>query len=294
MKGFRIVGGSVPGTDHTQPGKPAWKNNQDALQFVNGEGLLVAVVCDGCGSTPHSELGARFGAQLCAKTLQVMARYANQAVGSSLISREPRLFLFDVQRSILANLEQTARSLSVDQAEFERTIYEHFLFTIVGVVMTEETVLIFSIGDGAYAVNGDAHIIPPCEGNMPPYIAYQLLPGTMDPIHLDFKMHAHLPTAEVASLLIGTDGTADIIARANELMPVIGTPLGPLSQFWEEERYIENPDAIRRRLAMANREWVDYEVDQDRRLVRYPQIKSGLLRDDTTLVVVRRESREED
>jgi hypothetical protein len=59
--------------------------------------------------------------------------------------------------------------------------------------------------------------------------------------------------------------------------------VGPLSQFWTDDRYFANPDALRRRLTLINRESVRADFES-RRLVRTP----GLLPDDTTVVVLRR------
>jgi serine/threonine protein phosphatase PrpC len=55
-----VATGSVVGRDHGRTGK----NNQDALAYVPLQEGIVAVVCDGCGSQPHSEVGAQLGAQL--------------------------------------------------------------------------------------------------------------------------------------------------------------------------------------------------------------------------------------
>jgi hypothetical protein len=56
-----------------------------------------------------------------------------------------------------------------------------------------------------------------------------------------------------------------------------------LSQFWEEDRYFRNPDALRRRLALINSEYTHLDREAGV-LIREP----GLLPDDTTLVAIRR------
>jgi hypothetical protein len=63
-------------------------------------------------------------------------------------------------------------------------------------------------------------------------------------------------------------------------------PFGPLSQFWDEDHYYENPDAVRRRLVLANRPLVRGEQRASGRRA------SGLLPDDTTIAVVRRRHEE--
>jgi serine/threonine protein phosphatase PrpC len=66
---FEIAGGSITGQAHVA----ARRNNQDAFAWEMNGGGLVAVVCDGCGTAPHSEAGSQLGARLvtgtCARLL---------------------------------------------------------------------------------------------------------------------------------------------------------------------------------------------------------------------------------
>jgi hypothetical protein len=154
---------------------------------------------------------------------------------------------------------------------------------VVGTVVTPEHTLVFSAGDGVWALNGHVHALGPFPGNAPPYLAYGLLPDSLVP----FVRQALVPTSEVDSLMLGTDGVGDLARLAEAVVPEAGDIVGPLSQFWREERYFRNPDALRRRLSLLARESV--RVDPvSHRLVRSP----GLLPDDTTLVVLRRRSDE--
>lgn len=273
MHGFEIAAGSIPGTDHTKPGQPGWKNNQDAHDFQAGNDFLIGVVCDGCGGVENgfSEFGARLGARLVAKAFADVLRQDNR------LDLFADVMLAEVERRVTNSLAEVA-AMGTDSLPARNSFaVTHMLFTIVGVVMTEETTLVFSFGDGVYAVNGEVTVIPPFPDNQPPYIAYQFVPSSVDPSLLRFETRALLPTAEVRSVLIGSDGVADLIAAAEMPLPVSGTPLGPLSQFWEEDRFINNPDMIRRRLALANREHVEGGL-----------MKGGLLHDDTTILLVRR------
>ena len=70
-----LAGGSVTGRLHVAAGRP----NQDAWHWVATDAALVACVCDGCGSSPHSELGAQLGARLLASALHaaLLARPAS-------------------------------------------------------------------------------------------------------------------------------------------------------------------------------------------------------------------------
>ena len=271
MGDFLIAGGSVPGTNHTKPGQPGWVNNQDAFHWVKTDSFLAAAVCDGCGSVPHSEVGAYIGSRLAVKMLE---RFLHSGRNISL----------DMLRFLKWEM---MRDLEVIAARVQNTgvlgdaLWDAFLFTIVGVVMDQHMAMVFSLGDGVVALNGKITVLGPYENNAPPYIAYNLVKQANSQL-FDFQEIFTVPIADVDSILIGTDGAADLVRAEQTMLPMVGVPLGALAQFWEEEKFVTNPDAIRRRLAMANRECVE-----DNR------IQHGLLPDDTTIIVVRRATKTE-
>ena len=262
---FDIAAASVIGREHSRAGR----NNQDAFCFDSCEQGFAAVVADGCGSGSHSELGAQAGArQVVASALRLL-RDGERVDGSG--------FLGLLRERSLAFLRELAGSLG------RGGLQECLLFTVVGAVVTPEHTLVFSAGDGVWALNGRVQALGPFPGNAPPYLAYGLIPDSLVP----FIRQALVPTSEVESLLLGTDGVGDLARLAETLVPEAGDIVGPLSQFWREERYLRNPDAVRRRLSLLSRESV--RVDPvSHRLVRTP----ALLPDDTTLVVLRRRSAE--
>lgn len=262
---FDIAAASVIGREHSRAGR----NNQDAFCFDSCEQGFAAVVADGCGSGSHSELGAQAGArQVVASALRLL-RDGERVEGSG--------FLGLLREGSLSFLRELARSLG------KGGLQDCLLFTVVGAVVTPEHTLVFSAGDGVWALNGHVHALGPFPGNAPPYLSYGLIPDCSVP----FARQALVPTSEVESLLLGTDGVGDLARLSEALVPEGGDIVGPLSQFWREPRYFRNPDALRRRLSLLSREAV--RVDPvSHRLVRTP----GLLPDDTTLVVLRRRSAE--
>lgn len=247
---FEIAGGSVPGHSHALAGR----NNQDAYAWQCGPQALLAVVCDGCGSSAHSEVGAQVGARL---VLEAMQR-ALPVTGSG--------FWEHVSARLLAQLGALASQLG---GSLSRTVADYLLFTIVGALVTPEETWVFGLGDGVIAVNDTVVPLGPWPHNAPPYLAYGLLEAAppLQPLQ-------HWPTATVQSLLLGSDGLDAFLQDER---------LGSLPQFWQEDRYFRNPDTIRRRLAVLNREVIrpDWAAQRLTRCV-------GPLRDDTTLVVLRR------
>jgi hypothetical protein len=157
-------------------------------------------------------------------------------------------------------------ALSNGDLEF---VNDYLLFTILGSVITSSETVTFSMGDGAIAINGKFTEIPPYADNAPPYLAY----GLYKPEAINFEIRDRLPTSELESLLIATDGIDDLVKVED------------IHQFWQEDRYFKNPDAIRRKLAMLNRE----EIKPDWHKKELTK-RSGVLSDDTTFVVIRRPS----
>lgn len=146
-------------------------------------------------------------------------------------------------------------------------VNDYLLFTIVGTLVTPSETVTFSMGDGVIAVNGELNQIPVYPDNAPPYLAY----GLYCPDAVSFEIRDRLPTLEVESILIATDGIDDLVK------------VEKVNQFWQEDRYFKNSDAIRRKLTMLNREEIKPNWNK-RELVK----RSGVLSDDTTLVVIRR------
>ncbi|GBO55612.1 hypothetical protein APA_3763 [Pseudanabaena sp. lw0831] len=252
---FENACGSIIGRNHVL----ASKNNQDALRIVLWDNFVTAVVCDGCGSGKHSEVGAKLGARM---VTDAIADLLNQGLAIS----EP-----DFWNVLKINLLQKMTGFIAIANEEPESVMEfvnnYLLFTIVGLVITPSETITFSMGDGAIAVNGKLTQIPAYPDNAPPYLAYGLYRSDA----IEFEIRDRLPTAEVESILIATDGIDDLIA------------VEEVNQFWQEDRYFKNPDAIRRKLTMLNREEVKPDW-QKRELIK----RSGALSDDTTLVVIRK------
>ncbi|MBI4434255.1 protein phosphatase 2C domain-containing protein [Candidatus Uhrbacteria bacterium] len=284
---FEIAGGSVAGRDHVAAGR----NNQDAFAWHQDERCTIAVVCDGCSEGPHSEVGANLIAR-------GMVHAIRDAIAHPVVSGgehgEPdiTLALPDDLESVLEKARGDARAVLYDLAmsgiagsldAVPRFVRDHLLATTVGCIIARWGTAVFSVGDGVYAVNGVVTPIGPFPGNEPPYLAYDLLPQSTlrRSMALQFQVHTIMPTESASSVLLGTDGVGDFIAAADRNMPGKDELVGPLSQFWTDDRYFRNPDMVRRRLTLVNREAVRVENGM---LARTP----GLLPDDTTVVVVRR------
>ena len=264
---IRVAGGSVPGTDHTKPGQPGWINNHDAFTWrqLPGGGV-VAVVSDGCGSGKHSEVGSLIGANLFA---QIIADEIAKGTPVSLLSW-PR-----IQQLAISHLSVMARAMG---GSLSQTVNDYFLFTLVGAAVTPEEYCIFSLGDGVFIINGDIELLGPFPNNSPPYLMYNLVGSSLtdeDPQCLQLQADCVADTSSLAWLLIGTDGVNDLIDLEDEKIPGREDVVGSVRQFLSES-CMGNADGIRRRLSVINRETVEGGRT----------VKGGLLKDDTTLIVI--------
>ena len=264
---FALAAGTISGRDHVQTGR----NNQDALHIGARDGISALVVCDGCGSGEHSEVGAWLGARWTVELL------LQKSLNDVTVSATPEALLESVRLGLLRRIRGLARSVCGARP----AITTDALFTIVGALITPSLTLLFSLGDGLLVLNGETLRIGPFPGNEPPYVAYGLTHGADRAPK--FVLHHCVESSRVNSLLIGTDGVGDWCDIEATPLPGRTELAGPLSQFWEDERYFANADAIRRKLALVNRpatlpDW------NSRTVRRVP----ALLRDDTTLIVARR------
>lgn len=134
---------------------------------------------------------------------------------------------------------------------------DHFLCTIVAAAWRGNDAAVWALGDGAYAIDDRVTVLGPFPDNMPPYLAYDVL-GDPQP--------AHYARGRGSSVIVATDGVAEI----------------GVERFLAFDRYLANPDALRRQLALAARgtERVDFV---ERRIVRAP----AALQDDGAIALAR-------
>jgi hypothetical protein len=268
---FEIAGGTVAGRDHVRIGK----NSHDAYSWFHKD-LIVAVVCDGCGSGEHSEVGAKIGAKIVVD--QVLRHYRAEP-GSFPYATMKNPGLGNVQRSILINIQSIAEAMA---GSFSKNVSDYFLFTIIGVLLDpkEGQAFIFGCGDGIFYVN-DVPTTLPSLNNAPPYLAYNLVETNRPMPELGMFWMGSIDT--VKSILLGTDGVADLVRSSDKPIPGREEKIGPISQFWEKDGFFKNPFSIGHKLALINRSIS--KVDWEKKAMSEAH---GPLHDDTTLVTIRR------
>ncbi len=185
------------------------------MSVLEREHLLVAALADGCGSAPHSEVGAQLGVRVCTAVVERLV-----TEGVSLASAE---FLERCQGLILAELERRVFDLDA------RALADFGLFTLLCACVSRDTVLLFGLGDGVVACNDRVSALGPFSDDAPPYLAYARLGAAVQLAPLCIA-----DPRELSHFALGTDGALPFM----EAWP----------QVLEAPRLFTHPDDLRRRL----------------------------------------------
>lgn len=283
---FEIASGSVTGAQHVLDGRP----NQDAHCILTTPTHTIIVLADGCSEGEHSEVGAHLGVRYAARGIEwgIDAFLSTPVPFTSPTEID---FLSDeddgmdhvwtsAQDHVRGGIQDALNLMGKfhDRAR-KPTVNTLFLFTLVAAVIDRRLggkASFAAIGDGFLAVNGEVIPFGKFPDNKPPYVAYTVVTSSIAPELLRWKVLHTMSTANLRTFLLGTDGMDDFAEHVESPMPGNPRAVGPLSQFWEEDRFFRNPDMVRRKLVLCNG-GVGLRTD-----------RAGLLRDDTTLVVGRR------
>jgi hypothetical protein len=224
--------------------------------------VAVVAVADGCSQGSSSDVGAGLGARFVAAEV-VRAVHA----GVSLEVLPVR-----VLDALTDHIARCARESSVDDDERAHVLADAFLFTVQVAVLTHDGALAFGMGDGVVGHNGALHTLTSVD-NAPDYPAYRLLDATAltserPRAALQPVVHLRCALADVDSVVVGTDGVAELLARAHDVLPD-GSALGGVDVFVRDARFVKNRSLASKRL----RAWCE---------------ATGGAHDDVTLAVLRR------
>lgn len=281
MNPLKFVSGIAIGQDHVK----SKKNCQDALLVVEQKDLVVAVVADGIGDpidSPYSEVGSRIGvnaiANQIASRLNATSRWR---WNSHLQGRD----LWDgVQKHTLNLIEDTALGMGGSRS---RAIIKHFLFTIVGMVVTPDQTLFFGAGDGNYFLNGKMYeMFAKDIDNNPPCIVYNLVGTTskrITPEDMCLRVRYTVSTKSVLSAMVATDGIEWLLKDPKKLVPGTKIPVGGPEDFWTNKEYYNNPDNLGRRLNLlaTEKRRIDWKASE-------LEVQPAILNDDLAMVVASR------
>ncbi len=264
--GLRAAAASVIGARHRRDGR----NGQDAAAAWVGDRAAAVVVCDGCSASASSEVGAQLGVRLVARSLASRlargVRPSDAALWADVRAEVVHALGAIVDRIVASDGDSDGDGAG-DGARVA-AIRELFLFTIVAAAATDDGgAAVWLLGDGAFAFDGDVHVVGGLADNAPPYAAYDLFGEP----RVD---RLAIAPADWRTIVIATDGAADAAGCGAELAD------------FAVPRFVAHPDALRRRLAQLAR--ADERIDWDARRVARA---AAALQDDGAIGVLRREAR---
>ncbi|MFC1638250.1 protein phosphatase 2C domain-containing protein, partial [Patescibacteria group bacterium] len=196
-----IRSATTAGNHHKSPNNPGAINNQDAVEEIIVDGEVVgAVICDGCGSKPHSEIGSRFGAVTIANFL------------SEKLNQSIPIDWNDLTGTVAMGIAQKAMDYNRVHEEVEETIRDNFLFTIMIAVIVDGKLLIASCGDGVYRIDDDIYEIESPIENAPTYLAFKLIKSKYDPSEIQIQLNEEIDLNSLSKgVVIGSDGASELI-----------------------------------------------------------------------------------
>lgn len=269
-KDFLIVGGSVTGVEHKRVGR----NNQDSWAINANKSDLAAVVCDGCSSSPLSEVGAN-----------LMARFVSDKALE--LTNGGQISALDILPQLEFETLEFVRGIAEKfrYRKYSQIIDTMFLSTILGVIIQEDQATIFALGDGIYSVNGIVEVLN--YNNIPPYLGYKVYPANFDVdiSKINLQPMEIVPVKDLQSLLIATDGAQDIIEKSEgQLLGASAEEkIGGLEQFEKNGKYEKNLSLLQVRLNQMNlpRTVIDWDAQEVKK-------SDGILADDTTIILIKR------
>ncbi len=216
---FATCQASITGAEHLRTNRC----NQDAVAIAETPAGLLLAVADGCSGGRYSEWGARTAASWLHHNA---SRLLETSAGAEHL----------IESELLAALKTITSSVTGSDETGSGFVHDHLLFTLLIAFVGESHTTVVGAGDGCYAVNG--LLVELDERNCPNYLGY----GLLEEIPAKrLNLLSRIPTSEVQSLLLATDGALEL-----ERHQPVETP--GLAEFWTADRYLNNPTLMQKRL----------------------------------------------
>ena len=275
-RAFTIVGTSSPGDDHINAEGETEQLGYGNQDFFGTRECLrgtVVVVSDGCGSAPDSRTGSAAMVRLALNGCEELL------TGEGAIP-PPEEFCTRLEAYVLEGIRQAASPLARSTEQLNGVLHDSYLATLwVAVVTPFWTAILGDVGDGFWAVNGDLKVVKAGGENEPDYLTYRLMDAEQF-AHVGLRVVKVIPTDELQSLLLGTDG----------IEPIVHTVEGRFSvqHLWSDSRYRDQTALVQalQPLRRPQVKLVVREKEGGQRAEVSAVRKRGLFSDDATLVVV--------
>jgi serine/threonine protein phosphatase PrpC len=195
---------SIVGRDH----QLSFKNRQDFAHSHQTPELLVATVCDGCGESKYSEVGATLIGTYIVNFVRTLQDAKFKVIDSErlkdLIEYELDLFVKRLLGVLFFDDVWVPERISF--------VKEMLLSTCLFTILVNDKVIVGNCGDGIIILNKQIHEIH--QAGTPEYIAYKAIPKEAlekRPTELSFFTIKVFDQNEIDSIIIGTDGIQPLI-----------------------------------------------------------------------------------
>lgn len=191
---------------------------QDSTLVQSTHELLGVAVCDGLGSRPLSKVGSTVLSHALARLLRDNAEGLREQSTLRSTPNFGALVCAWLGQELVTELAIAASFLAPgnNSAESQGHLNRYLYTTLLGALITRDHAVVFGCGDGVVCVNGETFRVSSDQHNRPDIIAARLIQST-DTAAGELRLLWCGPTTAIDSLLIGTDGAAEVLAPAVSL-----------------------------------------------------------------------------
>jgi len=228
---WNINSASIIGRDH----ELTKKNKQDFVCSYVSDNFVIGVVCDGCGESQYSEVGASLIGTFVLNYFKLYLRAASDDDLHIKTSLESCFsdFMFSFQRSLLF--------YCINDSTKEQVLFikEFMLSTCLFCVLVNDKVIIGHCGDGVIIIDDQTRSLD--QKGSPNYIAYKNIPKEAletSPSELEFFKIEILDQKDINKIVIGTDGIQPLIDKSliNQLYGTQKRQLQRKFNIWQEQK----------------------------------------------------------
>lgn len=219
---------SIIGRDH----ELSQKNKQDFCDCYQDKDILVGVVCDGCGESEYSEVGATLLGKF------VMAKLINYGVVATQVLKPDLLSFINI---ITGNIEYSfSKRVKIVNDCFLSTIH----FCLINLEL--EKLYLGNSGDGTIIFNYMPETIE--QDGKPHYLAYETIPDEFlltERTRLDSLTIQEYDLSGIYSVVIASDGIQPLIEqhKMNELFRTKKRQLQRKFNLWSKKEKLFSDDA---------------------------------------------------
>lgn len=238
---WNINAATIVGRDH----ELSKKNRQDFQLSYQSQNLIVGVVCDGCGESLYSEVGASLIGTYIVNFFRYSIASSSQFYDVQFFSPSHLKFSLETKLTdFIASLQTQLLFKESEKSEKINFLDEFMLCTSLFCVLTNEIVIVGRCGDGVVVINDNVEFdnnLSDKDNKGPEYIAYKVVPKEAlktTPSSLGFFQIDSFHEKDVNSIIIGSDGIQPILDK-NLMSEMYGTKKRKLQRkfnLWQEEK----------------------------------------------------------